>query len=97
APSTGYGSQPIGSIMYEINIHCATSVLVEQSIEFVDDTVKIFVNGNVVIHENSRKRISYTLPAGYVTLQIININDRGTEIGLLLLGDFIDNKIVKFA
>ena len=30
-------------------------------------------------------------------LQIININDIGGEIGLLLLGEFIDNDIVKFA
>ena len=82
---------------FEIEVDVTSSFIVRQKLVFLDDSVKIYVNGILVIQTQQRQEITYTLPSGLVLIQIILINNAGNDVGLVLAGDFIDNDNVKFA
>ena len=87
---------------YSINLLIKDAVTIKQYLVRADDDldVNVYQNGSLLYTRHYtgsyNNEISIPLPAGLCTLEFIVSND-GQECGIVLLGDFIDNKNIKYA
>jgi len=93
----GTATNAIGAIMFEIDVDVKQAVTVNQRVAIVDDSMRIFVNEGLEFQRSNSGVASFNLPVGRSRVQIIVVNNKGYDIALVLLGDFIDNNNVKFA
>ena len=102
----------VGSILYEIRVFCKRAITVKQKLYVVDDNLYCYINGRSAFgyYEDDygydvprsyagrrNEEISLSLQQGLNTIQYINNNSGKHSVHLVLIGDFIDNNIIKFA